>query len=173
MLRKALTLVALLFFCPIIAHPSEDAPLYSLGKNFAKRQEKEFAYMQFRDIVLHFPGSRFREGALFATGEYFYSITDYTEATKTFKQFSKEYPTSKNKIFALGYLYKIAEIENDEILTAKLRTELITLQQVSFVFRNSKQHIYRSPFHKSYRAVIRINRIAIDSEGEILAEISY
>lgn len=173
MIRMGLTAILLIFFLPSLAYPGEDRQHFALGKNFAKAQQREFAYMQFREIVLHAPGSPLREAALFAIGEYFFSILDIRQAEEIFMQFLKEYPNSKNKIFVLGYLYKIANQQNDLASTEKFKTDIITLQHVSFIFRNSKEYKYHSPLGTQHRAIIRINQITIDSGGEILAEISY
>ncbi|OGX25352.1 MAG: hypothetical protein A3D10_01570 [Omnitrophica WOR_2 bacterium RIFCSPHIGHO2_02_FULL_48_11] len=172
---KYKSLISLLLFVLLSphAHAGEDAQRFALGKNFAKTHQMEFAYMQFRDIVIHNVGSPFREASLFATGEYFADISNFPEAITIFTQFLKEYPDSKAKIFVLGYLYKIAQETNDTEQLEKLKTDIVTLQQVSFVFRNSKDYQYRSPTHKQYRAVVRINQITIYNGSEILAEISY
>ena len=170
---KGFIIFALLFLFPFFAYSGEDGQHFASGKNFARTHQMEFAYMQFRDIVLNYPDSPFREDALFATGEYFFNISNFNEAAKIFAQFIKEYPDSKAKIIVLGFLYKIAQEKNDTAQSEKLKTAIVTLQQVSFVFRNSKNYKYRSPSGKQYRAVIRINQITLHGDGEILAEISY
>ncbi len=129
--------------------------------------------MQFRDIINNFPNSVHREQALFAAGEYYAALTDHLESKRIFEQFLAEYPDSKSKIFALAYLYKIAELGENTAPVEKLKTDIITIRQVGFVFRNSKELKYLSPLQHHYRAVIRIDRILIEKEGETLVELSY
>ena len=151
----------------------EDSSLFSKGRKFARTSQQEFAYMQFRDIIYNFPNSAHREEALFATGEYYAAIPDHLETQRIFTQFLTEYPDSKSKIFALAFLYKIAEADQDEETMEKLKTEIIAIQRVGFVFRNSKELKYLSPCNNHYRAVIQIDKILIEKEGEALVELSY
>ena len=170
---KRLTLVVYLFLIPALAFSEEDELLLKRGRHFAKAHQLEFAYMQFRDIVFNYPNSRFREDAFFATGEYFSIVSDDPEAFQIFMQFVSEYPDSKRKIFALGYLSKIAQKEKNETLAEKLKTDIVTLQRVALIFKNSKEYKYLSPLNKQYRAIIQIDKITISCDGQILAEISY
>ena len=173
-MRKITLIVCLILICT--ASPSgagEDSSLFAKGKKFARSNETEFAYMQFRDIINNFPNSIHREHALFATGEYYASIPDHEETKRIFNQFLIEYPESKSKIFVLAYLYKMAEVDGDTEQIEKLKTDIIRIQQVGFVFRNSKELKYQSPLAHHYRAVIQIDRILIEKEGETLVELSY
>lgn len=129
--------------------------------------------MQFRDILNNFPDSVHRENALFATGEYYAAIPDNQESKKIFEQFIAEFSDSKPKIFALAHLYKIAEFDENSDLMEKLKTDIIAIQRVGFVFRNSKELKYLSPLNHQYRAVIQIDKILIEKEGETLVELSY
>lgn len=173
-MRKTTLIFCLALICT--ASPTqagEDSNLFNKGKKFARTNQIEFAYMQFRDIINNFPNSPHREQAIFATGEYYAAIPDHQETKHIFEQFLAEYPESKSKIFALAHLYKIAELEEDAEKIEKLKTDIITIQQVGFVFRNSKELEYQSPLNHHYRAVIQIDRILIEKEGETLVELSY
>src|SRR3989338_7853557 len=99
----------------------EDSSLFSKGRKFARSNQSEFAYMQFRDIINNFPNSPHREPALFASGEYYAAIPDHLESKRIFDQFLTEYPDSKSKIFVLAYLYKIAEFNDDTEQMEKLK----------------------------------------------------
>lgn len=155
------------------AFAGDDAIIFKKGQAFARQQKLDFAYMKFRDIVLHHPRSPLHERSLFATGEYFYIIANFAEAAKIFSDFVELYPESKLKIFALGYLYDIASKNNDTELTEKLKTDIITRQQVALVFRNAKEYTYKSPLYRQYHGLIQIDKITISCDGQALAEISY
>ena len=174
MLKKILcVIVTALLIVPTPLYAGSDAILFERGRNFAKSQKLDFAYMQFRDLVFHYPRSKFYEKALFATGEYFFLYSNFAEAAKTFSEFVDLYPKSKLKIFALGYLYRIAAENKDEKLVEKLKTDIITRQQVALIFRNAKEYKYRSPLDRLYHGLIQIDKIIISCDGQTLAEISY
>ena len=173
MQKKLALLMVFLSSTTTLLFAGEDGNHFSLGKQYARSNQAEFAYMEFRKIIQSAPDSSYRESALFATGEYFATLADFQETEAIFKQFCEEFPASKLKIFALAYLYKVATINNDTSARENFRTEIITFQQVGLIFKNSKQFKYLSPFHHQYRAIIEINKITVDKEGEILAEISY
>ena len=69
----------------------------------------DFAFMYYNQLDRDYPRSRHHEQILFAKGEYFYELPAYPEAGKLFSALLQEYPKSPAKLFALMYLYKIAE----------------------------------------------------------------
>ena len=173
-MRMKLGLIAAsLLTIATVAFAGEDGNLLQLGRYYVKTGQLEFAYMQFRGIVVQYPDSPYREEAFFATGEYFAKLANYKEAQIYFEQFLKEYPSSKYKIFALAYLYKIAETSDDAPAMEKLKNDIVTFHQVGLIFRDSKVFKQKSPLHRMHRAVIQIDKITIYCEGEILAEIPY
>jgi len=173
MKSRGLTVAILLILLPLTAYSGEDKILYARGRHFVKTHQMDFAYMQFRDIVRQYPQSTFREDALFATGEYFVQNSNFKEATKIFEEFIKEYPTAKTKIFALAYLYKMAKEKNDADLVERIKTDIITIERLGFVFRDSKEYKYHSLFHWQYHVLLQIDKITISCNGDRLAEISY
>ncbi len=174
---KLLTLTFCASFMVFAVSPSasagEDGILFNKGKQFAKTGQVDFAYMQFHEVVRNYPQSHFREDSLFAMGEYFFTESNFDETQRIFSQFMEEYPNSKLRIFALAYLYEIAQEREDEELTEKFKAQTVSAQQIALVFRNAKEYRYRSPMLTRFRALIEINKITIFRDGEILAEISY
>jgi len=54
-----------------------------------------------------------------------------------------------------------------------LEKQIIDLQQVSFVFRESKKISYKSPLYQNYKTIIHIDKIEFFVEGELFAKVSY
>ena len=159
----------------ILAKPGyaqEDAGIYAMGIKAARDRNMDFAFMHFRALVNDFPASKYKEKALFAVGEYYFSLPSHAPAAVTFKSFLSEYPDSKAKLFALMYLFKIAEIRNNENLRNDLETRIINFKQVSLVFRDFKEYFYRSSL-KDYKAAFHIDRIEFFVAGEPFANISF
>jgi hypothetical protein len=83
------------------------------------------------------------------------------------------YPDFKGKLFALAYLYKIAESAGQEELKEKLKTEIVTFKRVSLLFRNSQKYVYRSPLLKRYKVEYYIDRVEFYLDGESFAQIPF
>jgi len=164
---------AILLFGTPAAHAGEDGKLYKKGLYFARSGQAEFAFMQYRTILLKYPDSRYREDATFAMGEYFFAVNDRVAAKEKFTEYVRDFPEGKGKIFALAYLLKIAGLEEDKDSSQKLRNDIITFRQISLVFRNYKEYTYRSPLNKNYRALFLIDKIEISLQGAEFVEISY
>lgn len=147
--------------------------VYLKAVKFAKEGQDHFAFMHFNNLLRSFPQSNYRQEALFATGEYYFQIAEFTKAAETFEVFLAENPSTQEKLYALGYLLNMASQENDERSMHELEKQIINLQQVSFVFREEKEIKFHSPLNKRYKAVIHINKIEIYVEGELFAQVSY
>jgi len=117
--------------------------------------------------------SKYRDRALFATGEYYFQNFGFKQATKAFQTFIDEYPDSDECLYALAYLLNIAKKDSNESFVQSLEKQIIDLQQVSFVFRDSKEISYRSPLYQNLKAVIHIDKIKFYVEGELFAKVSY
>ena len=146
---------------------------YSSAVEFAKAGQVDFAFMYFNELMRSYPESKYREQALFAVGEYYFRISGLREAEEAFRAFLDEYPDSKQRLYALAYLLNIAEKNQDEISVQGLKKQIIDLQQVSFIFRETKDVVYQSALYQNYRAVIYIDKIEFYVEGELFAKVSY
>ena len=149
------------------------AQTYSKAGEFAETGQADFAFMYYNDLLRNYPASRYRGQTLFAVGEYYFRIFGYQDAEMVFKEFISEYPDSKEKLYALAYLLNIARRNQDALTAQVLEKKIIDLQQVSFVFRKTKEFTYRSPLYQNYKAVIHIDKIEFYVEGELFAKVSY
>jgi len=146
---------------------------YSKAVKFAKAGQSYFAFMHYSNLLRNYPISKYREKALFATGEYYFRESGLEEAETAFKMFLSEYPDSKERLYALAYLLNIANQDENKLFVQDLENQIINLQQVSFVFRKSKEIAFRSPLYKNHKVVIHIDKIEFYVEGELFAKVSY
>jgi len=147
--------------------------IYSKAVKFAKSGQIDFAYMQYNKLLRTYPMSKYRDRALFATGEYYFQNFGFKQASEAFQSFIDEYPDSDERLYALAYLLSIAKKDSNESFAQSLEKQIIDLQQVSFVFRDSKEITYKSPLFQNYKAIIHIDKIEFYVEGELFAKVSY
>lgn len=147
--------------------------LYLRAVQFAKSGQAHFAFMQYNELLRNYPASEYRDRALFAAGEYYFRISGFQDAEKAFAAFVDEYPDAQEKPYALAYLLSIARRSGDEAAVEDLEKRIIDLRQVSFVFRESTEAVYRSPLYQNYKAVSYIDKIEFYVEGELFAQVSY
>lgn len=155
-------------------HAAEDAVLYSKAVQAAGTGHADFAFMHYNALLRDYPHSKFREQALFAAGEYYSRLPYYSKAAAAFKDLVKDYPASAGKLFALAYLYKIAQEEKNQEKLDELKKQIITFERVGFVFKESKEYRYQSPLdRRSYRAVFHIDKVEFFAGGERFAQIAF
>ena len=147
--------------------------VYSKAVKFAKAGQDHFAFMQYNDLLRNYPMSKYREQALFALGEYYFQMPNLRKAREYFDTYLKEFPDSKERLYALAYLLNIAGQNKNDTVIQELEKQIINLQQVSLIFRDSKEISYRSPLYRKYNTVIHINNIEFYVEGELFAKVSY
>ena len=152
---------------------TQESELYARAAQAVKNGQKDFAYMYYNQILRDYPNSPFQEPVLFALAEYYAFLPDYAQANELFHRFIDEYPDSKAKLFALGHLLRIAEMQKNDARVQQLRKDIVTLKQISFVFRDFKEFQYNSPFTGKHKAVFRINEIEFYLEGDLFAKISF
>jgi len=146
---------------------------YSKAVKYAKAGQNDFAFMHYNKLLRNDPTSKYRDRALFAIGEYYFQISGFKEAAIAFQSFIDEYPESSERLYALAYLLNIANKDNDKLSSGNLERQIIDLQQVSFVFRESKKISYKSPLYQNYKTIIHIDKIEFFVEGELFAKVSY
>jgi len=172
-LRIFIIFSLIITLCSPAAMAGEDARLYAQARKMAKSGQTDFAFMQYQAILRNYPKSRFTEQALFADGEYNFTIQDYAQAKTAFQAFLAQYPQSRGRLFALAYLWRITRAQNDEAAAKDFEKEMIAQKQVSLVFRDRKEYKYLSPLNHTFKAAIHIDKIEIYMEGELFAKISY
>lgn len=166
-------LVLLLLLLQSKGYSQGDKNLYYQGIKAAREGEIDFAFIHFNKLLSDFPESKYREHALFGTGEYYFSNSLYGDAIRTLNKFINNYPESEARPFAIAYLLKLAQRKNQEDIVEKLKKELISFQQSSLLFRDFKELKYLSPLYKNYRALNFIDKIEIYIDDELFAKISF
>lgn len=154
-------------------YAEEGGRMYTLAVREARSGNKETAFMYFRSFLANYPDSRYARDALFATGEYYFLISDYADSAQSFTRYLDDYPDSPCVSFALAYLLKIAEKRGEEALAGDLEKKIATLRQMSFLFREFKEYKYRSSLYRKHKAVYYIDRAEFYIDGELFAKISY
>jgi hypothetical protein len=166
----------LLFFVlliPTAVGAGEDSRLYSMAVKAARAKDQDFAFMRYRTIVIEYPKSIHRAQALFAQGEYYFQQTNFPEAKKAFQALIIEFPALDANLFALMYLFKIADLEQKNDLVSEYTKNIATLKQVSLVFRDFKEFEYLSPLWRKHKAVFHIDNVEFFVEGQLFAKISF
>jgi|EPASupsiteSAE347_1022098.scaffolds.fasta_scaffold54248_1 tetratricopeptide (TPR) repeat protein len=146
---------------------------YSKAVEAAKAGDKIFAFMHFRDIVEHDANSQYREKALFALGEYYFSVSDYNDSFKAFDNLLTQYPDSKMRPFALFYIYKMAKDAGKTDLAAELKKQILNWERVILIFKKSKEHKFRSPTGINYRLTHYVDRLEFFIDGKLQEQVLY
>lgn len=168
----ALAICFLLFFSCFV-YASGSCETYQEAVKLIKSGDTHMSFMYYRLLLTDYPNSKYTEKALIATGEYYFSIHFFHEASEAFQKVINDYPDSKARLFVLAYLYNLADKNQQEELKEKLQKELIAEQHRVFLFKDSKEVRYVSPFLKRYKAVYYIDRVEFYVDEELLAQISY
>lgn len=145
---------------------------YSQAVAAAKAGDRIFAFMNFRDVAAH-GSSLYREKALFALGEYYFSIRNNNEAFKSFEEMLSRYPDSKMKPFALFYMYKIANDSGNDGIAGKLKQEILDWERVILIFKKSKEHKLRSPMAINYKLIHYVDRLEFYIDGKLQEQVLY
>lgn len=173
MKNKPLIVLLLIILSPYTAYAREDAHIYSEGLKAAQNGDRETAFMYFRSLLTDFADSKYSQGALFATGEYYFLKADFHDAALAFIRFIKEYPDSRIKPFVFSYLLHIAKKEKKESLAKDLEKSIVNYHKLSLLFRNFKKYEYRSGLSRLYKAVYYIDKVEFYIDGNMFAKISY
>ena len=150
-----------------------DREIYSKAVRSVKEGEIDFAFMNFHWIRINHPESEYFKDALFATGEYYFSVGDYRNADECFNQFIDQFSKDRARIFASVYLLEIAKKETDVALIKSLTKEIFTSEQLSLLFRDYKEYYYISPLSKIYKATYFIDKVEFHIDGKLFTQVSY
>jgi outer membrane protein assembly factor BamD (BamD/ComL family) len=165
-----------LLLCLFFAHKAyawTDKQLYVRAMKYVQAGDTDFAFLDLCKILERYPKSKYVQQALFAAGEYYFLLADYMDAARSFERFIDDYPQSEARPFALAYLFKIAVIEQKIDLIKELEIEIATSKQLSFLFRDFKEHRYLSPFSRQYKALYFIDRIEFYINDELFTKVFY
>ncbi|MBI5150028.1 MAG: tetratricopeptide repeat protein [Candidatus Omnitrophica bacterium] len=158
---------------PVAGHAGTEDQLYRKAMAAAKAGQLDFAFMYYNQLDREYPRSRYRDQVLFVKGEYYYQMLGYAEAVRLFQTLLQDYPDSGGKLFALVYLYKMAEAGRDQAALEEAKKEILTFRQVGLIFKESKEYKYQSAFRQDYLAVFRIDKVEFYKGGELFATVSY
>lgn len=173
-LLQRIIIAALLFILFYgLGYAQDNKEVYFKAVEMARAGEPDFAYMHFKEALFDFFGSKYKKDALFATGEYYFSVNDYSDASLVFFQLVEDYADSKAEIFALAYLLKISRIRNQEAFTEALKELIINSQRLVLAFKEYKEIKYNSPFQKRYKVIYYIDKIEFYLNGELFEKILF
>ncbi len=172
-MRRNLAWIILIVWLGSVGFVPGSSQVYSKAVKFARAGQNDFAFMQYSKLLRNYPMSKYRDRALFATGEYYFQNFEYKQATEAFQTYIDEYPDSDERLYALAYLLNIPRKDSNDLFAQSLEKQIIDLQQVSFVFRDSKEIVYKSPLFQNHKAIIHIDKIEFYVEGELFAKVSY
>jgi outer membrane protein assembly factor BamD (BamD/ComL family) len=154
-MKKSILIIAILLLSAACAVCADEATHeFTDALTAAHNGENNLAFMQFRTFIQEYPESKYAQQAMFATGEYYFMLANYSEAKETFYKFIEKYPDADSKIFAMAYLLNIAT-------------------RLTLLFRKSKEYKYASAFNKNLLAVYSIDSIKFYAQDKLFAEISY
>ena len=182
-MKTKLTLAALIIltlsFFPISIQPAlalptpEDKQLYLRAQKSIKLGQKDFAFMRYGELLRRFPNSRYKDAALFGVAEYYFSAENYQEAESHFDEYIRQNSDFKKKLFAYGYLLKIAQDNSDLAMQNKIIEEILSLRQMGFVFDTSKEFHFYSAFKDHLKAIFTIDKIIFYRNDQPFVEVSY
>jgi len=141
------------------------------GVKSARRGDRNAAFLSFDSLVKTYPKSSYLEPANFALGEYYFSISDRSDAAEAFRNFISKYRDSPARPFALVYLAGILRQEGNNDAAKALEIEVIRFRHGGLIFADFKEHKYQSVFGKKYRALYFVDRIKIYIDNELFSEI--
>ena len=172
-MRRHLIWIIVCIWLGSVGFAPGSSQVYSKAVKFAKAGQSDFAFMQYSKLLRNYPASKYRDRALFATGEYYFQNFGFRKAAEAFQTFIDENPESDERLYAFAYLLNIAKKDSDESFAQTLEKQIINLQQVSLIFRDSKEISYKSPLFQNHKAIIHIDQIEFYVEGELFAKVSY
>jgi len=171
--KIAFVIILLIFLSWNLVNAQEEAELYSMAASAVRSKDFNTAFMHFRLLLENYPESKYREKVLFALGEYYFLVGDYSDAVGAFVSFINDYPNSKGRQFALVYLLKIAQSRGEESLAKTLEEKIITFRQLTLLFSNFKEYRYRSPLRRQHKVIYYIDKVEFYVDKEFFAKISY
>jgi len=154
-------------------YAQSDKGLFEKSMRASQEGNLDIAFSYLHMLLNEFPDSPFYPDALFASAEYYFNLKDYTNARGFLNELIDNFPNSKATPFALTYLIKIAETQDNPEQKEKTKKALIGLEQLSLLFRDYKELFYRSAFSKNYKALYFIDKIEIYINDKLFNRVSF
>ena len=134
--------------------------------------QSDFLFMQYRQFFRESPKSKKGLDALFAMGEYYFLMSDFDHANECFQLFLKDGKSKSKKLFTYAYLVRISEIKGNKKQSKELSKELMLYQKNIFIFNDSKQYKFQSPFKRRHKIVYSIDKVEFFVEGKSFEKIT-
>ena len=165
---------SILTFCMISSSfAGGDRQLYSQAQTSVKLGQTDFAFMRYRELLLTYPNSKYKNGALFGVAEYYFLNNNDKEAAVSFEKYISQNSDFKKKLFAYSYLLKMAKNQNDQASQDKIIEAILSLRQMGFVFDTSKEYHFDSSLGRHLKAIFTINTITFSINDQPFVEASY
>ncbi len=159
---------------PVSAMPiPEDKQLYMRAQKEVKAGQFEFAFMRYNELLRGYPNSEYRNAALFGVAEYYFNTNNYKEAASNFEAYINQNTDFKKKLFAYGFLLKMAQNQNDQASQDKIIENILSLRQMGFVFDTSKEYHFYTALDHHLKAIFTINKIVFYKNDQPFVEVSY
>ncbi|MBF0504824.1 MAG: hypothetical protein HQL14_06950 [Candidatus Omnitrophica bacterium] len=139
----------------------------------AQQGEPDFAFMGFQTITQAYPNSKYALAAEFAQAEYFFLQNNFDLAASAFKNFFTKYPQRKEALAALGYLFKIAQIQKTPNEAKQYRHRAASFQQLAFIFNEKKSFEFLSGFGHKHKLVLTIDKMELYVNGKLFSEVPF
>ncbi len=145
--------------------------LWNKALGHAKEGEIDFAFMNFQMLIDTYPDFRNKSAAMFSLGEYYFAQHNFSAAVKEFEHLYDAYPKSREALFSLSYLYKIALAQGRGDVAQEYQRKMIAAHAVVFIFKDKESLEYRSGFQHKYNFIFYIDRIQVLMDGELFIEV--
>ncbi len=155
------------------AYSGYDSQVLTRAREAAKTGQVDFAFLQYHFLLNKFPSSPYKEQALFANAEYYFFMSDYSQAEKLFQQYFEASNDKNGKFFALAYLFKIAQVTHEKGLIKNWERQIIAYRPHRFLFSRVKEYKFLSPLQRRHKAVYDINKVEIFIGEERFAQIIF
>ena len=165
--------ITILIFLLLGIYPSyADESSYYIKKaaNFSKNGEFDSAFINYKNVLRIMPTS---QKALFALGEYYFSIHYPDKSKVSFKKYIELTDNTEGKLFALSYLLKIAKMQKNIKLMKYYETEILSIRRQGFIFKEEKEYNFLSPMYRKHKVVYTIDNISVFIEGQRFEKISF
>ncbi len=171
---KLLLLILIgLFVFSKISFANDADRIFLRAKESIKKGQLDFAFSDLHFLVSLYPDSKHYESALFSLGEYYYDVGDYYNALKRFNEILCINPESEAKIFIKLYLMEIAKNTGKADRVNALKKEIVANEQLSLLFRDFKEYIYKSTLMRDYKAIYYIDKIEFYIDEKLFSTLFY
>jgi hypothetical protein len=169
----SLLLLAAFLALPLAGYCQEEDRLYGQAVDAARAGDSYTLFFSLHSLMGQYPDTRHKEAALFGLGEYYFGISDYADASNSFRVLLEEFPETKSRIFCLGYLLEMAKRQGRKDQAAELEQAIANSRRVILIFKKSKAYTWRSMSRTAYKAVYSIDTVELYANGELFSKVSF